>query len=202
MHVFQTAHCRLWSMILALALPCVTFAGSPDPHAAHRQMMQNPDIRVDYVLYDIPDVKLRDSAGNVVRIREFLDSDRPVAVNFIFTTCTTICPVMTATMLQLQRHLTNDSQVPEFVSISIDPDYDTSGVMREYASRYGANWTFLTGSAQDIDAVLRAFDAYRGNKVNHFPLTLMRAANDRQWTRIEGLTSARELAKVWRETSR
>lgn len=172
-----------------------------DPHAAHRSMLATPAVKVDYGEYRIPDVSLLDTDGNPVALRSLLAPDRPVAVNFIFTTCTTICPVMTATMLQLQRHLDGDAVRPNFVSISIDPDYDSAQVMKTYAERYGADWTFLTGTAQDVESTLRAFDAYRGNKVNHFALTLMRAANDDRWTRVEGLTSAHELARIWQENA-
>ena len=73
--------------------------------------------------------------------------------------------------------------------------------MRAYAKKYGADWTFLTGSPANIMTTLQAFDAYRGNKVNHFALNIMRPAGDEQWTRVEGLTSAAELARVWRNIS-
>jgi hypothetical protein len=45
--------------------------------------------------------------------------------------------------------------------------------------------------------VLQAFDAYRGSKVNHFALTLLRPAGATEWTRVEGLTSTEDLARVW-----
>jgi protein SCO1/2 len=176
-------------------------ANVADPHAAHRKMMTVPDIRVDHLAYQVPDVELIDDSGKSASLQDLLAVDQPVTVNFIFTTCTTICPVMTATMLQLQKNLESDAVRPNYISISIDPDYDSAAIMKEYAARYGADWTFLTGTPDDVLSTLHAFDAYRGNKINHFALTLMRAANDDQWTRIEGLTSAKELARIWRETA-
>lgn len=192
-------------MILAMEL--LFFAGiaasdSSDPHAAHRNMMAKPDVRVNRTVYQVPDIDLIDESGQAVNLRDLLANDRPLAVNFIFTTCTTICPVMTATMLQLQKQLEGDDVRPNYVSISIDPDYDTAAIMKDYAARYGANWTFLSGSPADITRALQAFDAYRGSKVNHFALTLFRPANNEEWTRVEGLTSAQELARIWREAQR
>lgn len=169
------------------------------PHAQHLAALQNSRVKIDRVAYAVPDVTLVDETGAESRLQDLLAVDRPVTVNFIFTSCTTICPVMTATMLQLQRQLDNATVKPYYISISIDPDFDSAGVMKEYASRFGADWTFLTGSQVNVMATLRAFDAYRGNKINHFALTLMRASDDTEWTRIEGLTSAEELARVWRE---
>jgi protein SCO1 len=193
--------------LLAL-IACTASAGTPaeheghgaDPHAAHHKMMAAPETRVDHVAYAVPDVTLVDSSGQSARLKDVVDGGEPVIVNFIFTTCTTICPVLTATTLQLQKQLKDDAVRPKFVSISIDPDYDDAGVLREYAGHYGADWTFLTGQSDDVLTTLNAFDAYRGSKVNHFALVLMRAANDSEWTRVEGLTSAAELARIWRQS--
>ena len=176
-------------------------SSTSDPHAAHKKMMRDPSISVQQVDYAIPNVNLVDTNGQTTNLKTLLSGNNAVVVNFIFTTCTTICPVITATTLQLQRELNDDIAQPLYVTISIDPDYDSSEVLREYAKTYGADWTFLTGSSTDVTTALRAFDAYRGNKVNHFALTLMRAASTDDWTRVEGLTSANELARIWRQAS-
>jgi protein SCO1/2 len=172
-----------------------------DPHAAHRNMLQSDSASVNTVSYAIPDVELVDSLGNNANLRELLADDKDVVVNFIFTTCTTLCPVITSTTLQMQRQLDESTVQPDFVTISIDPDYDSADVLARYASDYGADWTFLTGTSDDVMVALKAFDAYRGNKVNHFALTLMHGRNDTQWTRVEGLTSAKELADIWRRVA-
>lgn len=192
-----------WIEFLALLLPIAALAGehTPDEHAAHRAAMQSNKFTVEQASYAVPDIVLVDQDGVEVHVRDLLSSGRPVALNFIFTTCTTICPVMTATMLQMQGQLADDSQTPDFISISIDPDYDTAAVMKSYAQNFGANWTFLTGTHDDVIKVLQSFDAYRGSKVNHFALTLMNPGDNASWTRVEGLTSAMELARIWRKIS-
>lgn len=189
--------------LLALLLPLTTFAADKphDQHAMHRQAMQSNSVKVEEASYAIPDVMMTDEQGQSVRLLDVLADDRPVAINFIFTSCTTICPVMTATMLQLQSQLEGDPVTPLYVSISIDPDFDTAPVMKSYAAKYGADWTFLTGSQDDVTRVLKSFDAYRGSKINHFALTLMRAGDESEWTRVEGLTSAEALASIWRQIS-
>lgn len=170
-----------------------------DPHAAHRAMLERPAYRVDQAEYAVPDVVLRDEHGQPVRLRALLTGSRPVAVNFIFTSCTTICPVMTATMLQLQREIADRPGNPLFVSISIDPDYDTAEALQAYATRFGADWTFLTGERDDILRVLQSFAAWRGSKSNHAAITLFKGPDSTRWTRVEGLASAKQLAEVWRE---
>jgi protein SCO1/2 len=191
------------SGIELVALLTAIFAGAStyaaDEHSQHRKAMQTSNVKVETASYAIPDVTLTNEEGIKVRLQEVMSGDQPLAVNFIFTSCTTICPVMTATMLQLQGQLADDTRQPMYVSISIDPDFDSAAVMKSYAANYGADWTFLTGSQQDVMKVLKTFDAYRGSKINHFALTLMRTGDDAEWTRIEGLTSARELALIWRQ---
>jgi len=174
---------------------------SGDEHAAHRAMMAAPSYQVTETQYVVPDVVLKDEHGRSVRLQQLLSGDRPVAVNFIFTSCTTICPVMTATMLQLQRELGDEDVKPLFVSISIDPDFDTVATLGDYARRFGADWTFLTGNQADVLEVLQSFSAWRGSKNNHAAITLFRAADGAEtWTRIEGLASAKTLAQIWKNS--
>lgn len=68
--------------------------------------------------------------------------------DFIFTNCTTICLPMTHNMAKLQTKLKEENLDAELVSFSVDPDYDTPEVLKEYAESYQAdlsNWHFLTG---------------------------------------------------------
>lgn len=171
-----------------------------DEHAAHRAMMASPSLKVFEAEYAIPDVRMTNELGRDVSLRTLLSGDRPVAVNFIFTSCTTICPVMTATMLQLQRELAKEPGRPMFVSISIDPDYDSAAQLSAYARRFGADWTFLTGERAEVLEVLQAFSAWRGSKNNHAAITLFRSPGADRWTRVEGLASAGQLAEIWKKS--
>lgn len=194
---------RLLGLVCIILSPCATAdsGDNNDPHAAHRNMQNQSQARVVTTDYVVPDIALTDSSGKKTNLRELMSDDQSLVVNFIFTTCTTICPVITATTLQLQKELRSEDEQPNYVSISIDPDYDSESILREYAANFGADWTFLTGENADIMTALTAFDAYRGSKVNHFALILMRPANSSEWTRVEGLTSVQTLADVWRNAS-
>lgn len=144
--------------------------------------------------YSLPDVVLVNQDGKKVRLKSLDASDKPVIVDFIFGTCTTICPILSVGYATLQQKLGVDSQNVHLVSISIDPENDTPKVMKEYLKRYRAKpgWDFLTGSRTDIDKVMRAFNAYIPNKMSHYPLTLIKPPHEKSWTRIFGLLSSSE----------
>jgi len=173
-----------------------TNSEATDPHAAHRAMMNKARYTASTAEYDVPDVQLIDADGAAVAIRSLLDSDEPIALDFIFTTCTTICPVMTATFAQMQRELGDDAGRVRLISISIDPEYDRPDVLKAYAEQFraGGNWTFLTGDSNDIESVLRSFDAFAGSKMNHKPIYLLKRPGESAWTRIDGLASGQGLA--------
>src|SRR5690554_3570292 len=68
--------------------------------------------------------------------------------DFIFTNCTTICLPMTSNMAKLQKELKEEELDAQLISFSVDPDYDSPEILKEYAEEYGAdlsNWSFLTG---------------------------------------------------------
>lgn len=148
--------------------------------------------------YHMSDITLRDSHARKVNFPELMQYDGPVLLNFVFTSCATICPVMSATFGQTQDDLVAIDENYLMVSISIDPEYDTPRRLREYAKLHDArdNWVFLTGQFDDIFTVVRDFDAvYKGeNKMYHRPLTFLRKAKDAPWLRLEGLLSSEELA--------
>ena len=97
--------------------------------------------------------------------RQRFDSTRlrgkVVVINFIFTTCTDVCPLFTVNLAELQRKL-NPRHEGElfFISITTDPEIDSAKHLKAYAERYRAdlkNWAFLTGSEEQLKAVWNGF---------------------------------------------
>lgn len=71
----------------------------------------------------------------------------PYIASFVFTTCKTICPMITSQQANVARHLA-DVPAVRFVSVTVDPEHDTPPVLRAYAERHHADlsrWSFLTG---------------------------------------------------------
>jgi protein SCO1/2 len=185
--------------------PQVARADEPaDPHAHCREAAKAATMKRatrSTADYQLPGVGLVREDGSVVTLPRELDDGRPVVLNFIFTTCTTICPVLSQTFTQLQEKLGSELGKVHLVSISIDPEQDTPARLEEYARRFhaGPAWRFYTGTTEASVAVQRAFEVYRGDKMNHTPVTFLRAAHGRRWVRVDGFASAEELARELRD---
>jgi protein SCO1/2 len=192
----------LAALMLALApLSMSAMAGEAmhDHDHHHHAMPAEADGYVrSQVAYAVPDVKLVDADGaGVLLRRELAQQDRPLILNFIFTTCGAVCPVMSATFSQLQAALGPERDTVRMLSISIDPEEDTPAALKAYAGKYGAGpqWRMLTGSLDDSIAVQRAFGVYRGDKMNHQPATFLRAGPDQPWVRLDGFASAADILR-------
>jgi protein SCO1/2 len=170
-------------------------AGVPaDPHANHRMGM-NASVQRSEANYTAPDVKLVRDDGKTVALPAELDDGRPVILNFIYTSCTTICPLSSQVFEQFQERLGSPHEPVHLVSISIDPEQDTPARLRAYAKQFHAapGWNHYTGTVAATTAVQGAFNAFRGDKMSHTPLTLVRAAPGKPWIRIDGFASADDL---------
>ncbi|MFO1270709.1 MAG: SCO family protein [Rubrivivax sp.] len=169
------------------------WATGSDPHARHAAVA--PAARRTVVRYQVPDVRLVRDDGRSVSLPEELADGRPVVLAFIYTSCTTVCPAITQTLAQLQDLLGPQRELVHLMSISIDPEYDTPARLRDYARRFGAGpeWQHYTGTPAASQAAQRAFDVYRGSKMDHIPATLVRMGPGTPWVRIDGFATARQL---------
>lgn len=128
----------------------------------------------------VPSFVLYDQEGRVVDSARF--AGKQVMLNFIFTRCpvANMCPASTAKMMALQK-LARDAGVKdlELVSITLDPTYDTPGVLKEYAQVRGidtSNFSFLTGPERAIKNLLTQFGViaqFQGDILQHTLATLL-----------------------------
>jgi protein SCO1 len=144
----------------------------------------------------IADVTLVDQDGNDVRFSDLV-AGRTVAMNFIFTTCTTICPPMGANFSKLQKLLGEDATV-EMISISVDPVVDTPQRLKAWGAKFGRapGWTLLTGSKGEVDRLLKSLQVFTPDKDDHSPIVLLGNAATGEWTRTYGLTAPEQLAEM------
>lgn len=142
---------------------------------------------------DAPEFTLLDQAGRTVSASRF--RGKTVMMNFIFTRCpvATMCPASTMKMAALQKAAKEAGVTGvEFVSVSLDPDYDTPGVLKDYAEARGldlSNWSFLTGpdvAMRQLFAQMGIIREFEGGTIKHNLATLLIDANGRIIHRVDG----------------
>lgn len=128
-----------------------------------------------------PNIPLTTHEGKQVRFFDDLIKDKVVAINFIFTRCPDACPLETARLREVQKILGDRVGKDVFMySITIDPEYDTPEVLKEYAEKFevGPGWTFLTGKKEDITLLRKKLGLYneeeeKGNNLAAHSLSLI-----------------------------
>ena len=200
----RCGHSKRGSAMLVASLlafgAAVAFADDASDAASHL-LHTTPQVAVSTVQYVVPDVTLVRSDGKVVSLPEEMNDGRPVMLNFIFTSCGSVCPLMSQVFAQVQREFSDEKRDIHLMSISIDPEADTPARLNEYADRFhaGPGWQHYTGTVDASLTAQRAFDVYRGDKMSHAPVTLLRATPGQPWRRIDGFVTPDELIQAYRQ---
>lgn len=190
-----------WGIAAALALlGCPTLAAPRADHDHHHHAEQAPGYARQVASYRLPDTTLQRSDGTKVSFPQAIDDGKPVVLNFVFTTCTAVCPILSQSFAEFQRKLGAEREGMHMVSISIDPEEDTPARLAEYAKAFGAGsqWGFYTGSRSASIGLQKAFQAYFGDKMHHRPAVFMRAAPGQPWLRLDGFTTPDDLLAEYR----
>ena len=143
----------------------------------------------------VPDFTLLDQEGRAVPVSRF--RGKQVVLNFIFTRCpiANMCPAATFRMMDLQKAAKAAAIGNlELVSVSLDPEYDTPGVLKEYAEVRGidtTNFTFLTGpdlAVRHLLAQLGVIREFEGATIKHTLATVLINEQGRITYRVDGST--------------
>jgi cytochrome oxidase Cu insertion factor (SCO1/SenC/PrrC family) len=144
----------------------------------------------------IPDVNVLNQDGNELHFYSDLIKDKTVAINFIFTNCTTICPPLAATFARVQKELGEKvGRDVHFISISVDPLTDTPERLKAWGAKFkaGAGWTFVTGEKQEMDKLLNALGAAVAKREDHTPAMIIGNDSKGIWTRTYGLAKTTQI---------
>lgn len=148
---------------------------------------------------DIPNVSLVNQLGENVQFYELIKG-KVVALNFIFTTCKTICPPMGANFAALKQEMSDkvDRKEVAMLTISIDPVTDTPDRLLAWSQKFeaGPGWTLLTGDKKDIITLLKKLEVYTALVEEHAPVVLLGKEGEDNWVRANGLADPQELAQT------
>jgi len=164
---------RSWRFIVLGFFPLINPSNASLSAAA--QVEQKP-VQRRVTNIPIDDFFLIDQRGGRFQLAKL--SGKVVVVSFAYTTCPDVCPLLTASIHDVQTHLTADERRNvQLLTITTDPEIDSPQVLAAYAKRFNAetyNWSFLTGDEAALKKVWRNFGVGVKRKgrglVDHTPL--------------------------------
>lgn len=145
---------------------------------------------------DIPNITLKNQDNQEVLFADLVRG-KVVVMNFIFTTCTTICPPMGANFTHLKQRLgpAIEKEDVVMISVSIDPVTDTPERLRNWQNRFNntEDWTLLTGEKAQVDALLKGLKVFTALKESHAPILLIGKEGEAGWMRTNALAAPEKL---------
>ena len=195
--VSRTFICSLFATLLVM--PSIG-AADEDPHAKHRAMMkQKSDPTAEAADIDLRDRLVVDQDGQELMFVSDVIGDNIVVMDFVYTTCTTICPVLSALFTQVQGKL-GDAVGDEvtLVSMSVDPVRDTPQRLKAYSAKHraGEGWLWLTGSKGEVEDVLIGLGAYTSNFEDHPSMVLIGDGRTGEWKRLFGFPNPDRVVQI------
>ncbi len=147
----------------------------------------------------ISNLILVDQDGKRVDFYNDLVKGRVVAINFIYTTCPSVCPMQGNQFARLQAMLGNRlGKDVVLISISANPEVDSPQKLKAWLSNYGANqgWTFVTGEKAEIDRLSRALTGDQARTGYHSPVLFIGNYDKGLWRRVYGLAEPERLTRM------
>lgn len=175
--------------------PQATKVAAADAHAgqaghANHANHANSDLKLpEDVTVRFPDVKLLDQNSRERSLRSDVIGDRIVVMDFVYTSCTTVCPVVSAIMGEVQQKLGGRvGREVALVSLTVDPVRDTPARLRDYARSRGAGagWSWLTGSTTAVNDTLKGLGTWTPNFEDHPVVMMVGDGRSGKWTRFYG----------------
>ncbi|HEX8687515.1 MAG TPA: SCO family protein, partial [Pyrinomonadaceae bacterium] len=134
-----------------------------------------------------------------VRFYDDVLKGKVVLINFMFTTCTGVCPPMTANLAKVQNYLGDRvGKDVHIVSISVDPTVDTPEKMKKYAEGFhaGPGWYFLTGKKENVDWILYKLGGYTEDKMQHSAVLIIGNEATGEWVKTAAMRNPAQIAEA------
>lgn len=178
---------------VAFALWAAGFAGPALAEVDHSKHLAAPQgAPATPMPIKVSDPTLTNQHGQRVKFRSQALGDRIVIMDFVYTTCTTVCPVLTALLAQVQARLGERlGQDVAMVSVTVDPVRDTPARLKAYGAKHRVSdeWLWLTGPTTTVNDLLKELDVWAPDFTQHPSVVMVGDAMTNQWTRLYGFPS-------------
>ena len=144
-------HAMALIMVLCLILP-----GCTGPLEEELDIFYGQDLPLDDPEYDLEDFSLMNFDGNMTNLSDF--NGQVLIVSFVYSRCPDVCPIVSANLRWVAEQLPDDYGTNfSIIAITVDPWWDTSGVLAEYAMRQAIDWPHLTGDVETMQPIWESF---------------------------------------------
>lgn len=187
----------IWTAVLPGGNIAARAENAGVPHGVDRAAGEPAQAeRVGSVKVRVLDLELLNQEGESVKFKSDVIGDKLIVMNFIYTTCTTACPILSLTFTRLQGLLgARLGAEVALVSVTVDPKTDTPARLKEFAWRHRAKpgWSFLTGDKSHITKVLSGLGVSVPRIDDHPVMILVGDGRLGVWTRHYGFPSPEQL---------
>src|SRR5262245_28814933 len=196
---------RIGAVVMAARLAAALLLGglqSATAHDAHHHAAPDakPDPKLQAAKVTLHDTQLVNSDGQAVRFKSEAIGDRIVIVSFIYTSCTTICPMTSLVFADVQERLFEKlgdrfGGDVKLITLTVDPATDTPERLKDYAGNFGrpGGWLWLTGDKPLVNKVLAGLGAYAPDFTRHSGAILVGDARRGDWIRFYGLPNPTDI---------
>ena len=193
---------RIEPVVMATMLFSAALLGgieAPAAHDAHHHAAP-AEAKPKAARVTLHDLQLADVDGKTIRFKSEAVGNRIVVVGFIYTSCTTICPVTSAVFADVQQRLIKTlgerfGHEVKLITLTVDPATDTSERLKAYAANFAsaAGWLWLTGEKPQVDRVLTGLGAYAADFTRHSGAVLVGDARTGDWMRFYGIPNPTDI---------
>jgi cytochrome oxidase Cu insertion factor (SCO1/SenC/PrrC family) len=146
----------------------------------------------------IPNTVVLNLEGKRIKFYDALIKEKVVAINFVFTSCPTICPLIQVQFSQLQKDLKAAGvKNIQFISVTVDPVTDTPERLSAWSKKITPDmtWNYVTGEKATIDDILKKLEVFTADIDDHPSFILIGNDAKGEWKRVNSLAPVKTLAK-------
>ena len=157
-------------------------------------------IQSPHAAADFPNVAVQTQDGTRVRFYDDLIKGKAVLINFMFTSCTSQCPLTTANLVKVSEALGERlGRDVRMISVTVDPSTDTPEVLKKYSDRYATKpgWYFVTGKQKDVDLIRRRLgvNSDGGDKSQHTGVLVYGNEGTGQWAATPAMGNPKTIVR-------
>ena len=143
-------------IMAAVMILCLMLPGCTAPFEDEIDIFYGQDLPLDDPEYDLDDFSLMNFDGNMTNLSDY--EGQVLIVSFVYSRCPDVCPIVSANLRWVAEQLPDDYGTNfSIIAITVDPWWDTSSVLADYAMRQAIDWPHLTGEVEAMQPIWESF---------------------------------------------